>query len=137
MITLILRAWNSYLQLVKVVNKTYSTRIKKGYETDQGRVYLQYGAPDDITFDKYDPSAYPYEIWQYNRVNDQTNRRFVFYNPDLLDRDYILLHSDVKGEIAVQNWEMVLHKRDTPQSELDQNQGIDYYGGHAIENFNK
>jgi GWxTD domain-containing protein len=131
------KEWNSYLEQVKMVNKTYSTRIKTGYETDQGRVYLQFGAPNSITYDEHDPSAYPYEIWQYYKIKDQTNRKFVFYNPELSGQDYKLLHSDVKGELTARNWEMVLHKRDTPNYNFDQNQGIDYYGGHAEENFNK
>jgi GWxTD domain-containing protein len=129
--------WNSYLKQVNLVNNTYTTRIKKGYETDMGRVFLQYGAPNNRITDEHDPSAYPYEIWQYERIKDQSNRRFIFYNPELSGRDYTLLYSDVKGEIAPSNWEMVLHKRDTPRWNFDQNQGIEYYGGHAEENFKK
>ena len=120
-----------------MVNKNYNTSIKKGYETDQGRVYLQYGAPNSIITEKHDPSAYPYEIWSYYKVNNQTNRKFVFYCTEISGSDYVLLHSDVTGEIATNNWEMVLHKRDTPIYDFDQKSGINYYGGHSIDNFKK
>lgn len=129
--------WNLYYKQVILVNNNYSTKVKKGYDTDQGRVFLQYGAPNDIVFDKHDPSAYPYEIWSYYKVNEQTNRKFVFYCPDLTGFDYVLLHSDVKGEIYTKNWETVLHKRDTPVYDYNQQTEFDYYGSHIKENFNK
>lgn len=131
------KEWYSYYQQVMLVNSNYTTVVKKGYETDQGRVFLQYGPPNDINGDKHDPSAYPYEIWQYEKINDQTNRRFVFYCSDLTGRDYSLLHSDVKGEISIKNWELVLHKRDNPIYNFDETTGKDYYGGRSLENFSK
>jgi len=82
------REWLRYYEVVKLVNNTYKSSIKKGYETDQGRVFLQYGAPSTISFDYHDPSAYPYIIWQYEKVNNQNNRKFIFYNPDLSGRDF-------------------------------------------------
>ncbi|MFM1876306.1 MAG: hypothetical protein RL266_2043, partial [Bacteroidota bacterium] len=36
-------AWLKYWAEVEKVNSTYSTNLKKGYDTDRGRVYLQYG----------------------------------------------------------------------------------------------
>ena len=103
-------AWNEYHKNVKYVNKEYKTLIKKGYETDRGRVYLQYGKPNSISEGQYEPSAYPYEIWHYYKLEDgQNNKRFVFYNPDIVGNDYALLHSDARGEITNHNWQIMLH----------------------------
>ncbi|GEM_PF-1269043 len=49
--------WREYTSAVTYVNKKYATQIKKGYETDMGRVYLLYGAPDDIIDEKYGASS--------------------------------------------------------------------------------
>lgn len=131
--------WKKYKDQVELVNKSYSTQIKKGYETDKGRVYLMYGAPNQIHEEKHDPSAYPYEIWQYYTLErtNQNNVKFVFYNPELVGNDFVLLHSDASGELRTNNWDMILHKRDTPQWDLDQNNSGTYYGGSSNSRFNE
>ena len=140
-------AWNDYHLEVLKVNKEYATYGLKGYDTDKGRVYLQYGAPNIMN--KYDnePSAYPYEIWEYDLLvdksiivdqpnNKQTNRRFVFYNPDLVTNKYVLIHSDARGEVYNTRWEMLIHERDTKSTNFDTEQAPLHYGGNADENFN-
>ncbi|HBF89204.1 MAG TPA: hypothetical protein DDX39_11230 [Bacteroidales bacterium] len=125
------QAWLDYYKNVRAVNEFYNTAIKKGYETDRGRVYLQYGPPNTINEEKYETSSYPYEIWQYNEIAGKTNRKFLFYNPDLVDDDYVLLHSDMPGEISNKNWQMHLHKRDVPFYNHDQENVDDYYGNQS------
>lgn len=49
--------WREYISAVAYVNKHYSTQIKKGYETDMGRVYLLYGAPDNVVDEKFGASS--------------------------------------------------------------------------------
>ncbi|OFX45458.1 MAG: hypothetical protein A2046_12210 [Bacteroidetes bacterium GWA2_30_7] len=129
------KAWNDYKEQVKMVNRLYSSQIRKGYETDRGRVYLQYGAPNTVTDSKHEPSAYPYEIWHYYVIKDETNKKFIFYNPQLAGNDYDLLHSDVTGEIFTKNWERVLHKRNTTLSNPDEKNTDEHYGGKAKEMF--
>ncbi|MEZ5147807.1 MAG: GWxTD domain-containing protein [Bacteroidales bacterium] len=76
-------AWLNYLNEVNKVNQAYSTLIEKGYETDRGRIYLQYGPPNAISESYNEPSAYPYEIWHYYVLdNGQRNKRFVFYTKE-------------------------------------------------------
>jgi len=127
--------WNKYKTVVDYVNKLYSTQVKKGYETDRGRVYLKYGAPNSITESKHEPSAYPYEIWHYYVIGNQRNRRFVFYNPMLVGNDYILLHSDVIGEIYDKNWERRLSSRNNTLYNFDATESDDQYGSRAKDNF--
>ncbi len=127
--------WLKYKVLVDYVNKLYSTQVKKGYDSDRGRVYLKYGAPNNIVESKHEPSAYPYEIWHYYVVGNQRDRRFVFYNPTLVGNDYILLHSDVRGEIYDKNWERRLSSRNNTLYNFDATESDEQYGGRAKENF--
>ena len=130
------KSWIEYHHEVAKVNKAYGTLIKRGYETDRGRVYLQYGEPNLITESVSDPSSYPYEIWQYYTLQNQKNRKFVFYQPDLVTNDYELLHSDAIGELSDPSWEMKLNKRNTPTYNINQTKSNDYYGGKADDYFN-
>lgn len=140
------QSWNDYYSDVKKVNEQFGTYGLKGYDTDRGRVYLQYGPPDTRTRMDNEPSAYPYEIWAYNSLfdkrlaitnpnNRQSNKKFVFYNPDLVTNKYMLLHSTAKGEIYNSNWELLLHKRDTPTNNLDTQTAPDHFGDNANDIF--
>ncbi|MEO6884223.1 MAG: GWxTD domain-containing protein [Bacteroidia bacterium] len=129
-------AWDDYNKQVQAVNKEFNTGSRKGYATDRGRVYLEYGSPNVRDIENTEPNSYPYEIWQYNKLKDQTNRKFVFYNPYLAGNEYVLLHSDARGETYDANWELDLHNRDNPTHDLDQETTPDEYGGHALDNFN-
>lgn len=130
------QAWADYFQQVRMTVGAFSTPNKKGYDSDRGKVYLKYGPPNVITEVKDDPVAYPYEIWHYYKLANQSNRKFVFYTTDLSTNDYVLLHSDAIGELKNPSWELFLHKR-TQQfgNDLDQENSIDIYGGRTKENF--
>lgn len=118
--------WEKYRIEVIKVNNTYSTQIRKGYETDMGRVYLQYGPPNTISDAPFETSGYnsqvhsgkvdsgsvPYQIWHYYTLNDnrERNKKFVFINSGLRTTDYQLVHSDAKGEIQNYNWQRMLSR---------------------------
>lgn len=110
---------------VAKVEATFGTKIKRGYETDRGRVYLQYGPPNSRIVSESEPNSYPYEIWHFYSLNNQRNRRFVFFNRSFATNDWELLHSDAFGEIQNHNWQIALQQRnflemqggtDNPQS---------------------
>lgn len=141
------QAWLEYYEEVKKVNKEFAVHGLKGFDTDRGRVYLQYGPPDQRT--KYDtePSAYPYEIWEYytlrdksqiltNPTNKQSSKNFVFYNPDLVTNTFTLIHSDARGEIMNTRWRLLLYKRDTQSNDLDAEDAPNHFGGNVNDNFN-
>ena len=132
------KSWLDYHEEVLKVNQQFGTRITPGYATDRGRVYLQYGPPNSMNPYYNEPSAYPYEVWHYYKLENQSNRKFVFYNPDLITNDFKLLHSDAKGEFYNARWELDLHKRDTQSINLDkEDKGNNtYFGNQADDNFN-
>lgn len=129
-------AWQDYFKEVQRVNRMYGTRIKRGYETDRGRVHLRYGAPNTVTDRPNEMDAYPYQIWHYYRAGRYTNRRFVFYLPDLVSNDYELLHSEVPGEINNPHWNAMLHARNTPLNRVDPQPTQSLSGERALEFFN-
>ena len=130
-------AWMKYKKQVDFVEKVYGNNFQEGFETDRGRVYLQYGAPSNLVAREASPSEYPYEIWTYNKIGVFSNKRFVFYNPDLVNRAYRLLHSDMIGELKNNSWPQILSKRNTVNGNIDNpNQNnIDHWGGNSNEYF--
>lgn len=132
------QAWLAYHEEVKKVNAEFSTKVFKGYETERGRVYLKYGPPNTRTKEYHEPSAYPYEIWHYYKIGNQQNRKFIFYNTDLVTNNFVILYSDVIGEqTGNKNWQTELHKRDTPLKDdsREYNQRDFTPGNNVFKNF--
>lgn len=126
-------SWRNYKEQVLIAQKFYGNNFQDGHETDRGRVYLQYGPPNTITTRENSPTEYPYEIWHYYKIKQFSNKRFVFYNPDLVNNGYRLLHSDLIGEPQNYRWQQTLSKRTTNNSNLDDpNDGLTpTYGGNS------
>lgn len=97
-------AWCEYYQKVTSVNKKFKNFKIAGYLTDRGRVYLQYGAPNSIHTVENAASTYPYEIWHYYKLKNQTNKKFVFINSDFATNEYRLEYSNVYGEVSNAEW---------------------------------
>lgn len=119
-------AWKTYRAEALKVKKEYACGRIPGYMTDRGRVYLQYGAPSAAQQQAAEPNSYPYEIWQYYRLKNpttgqfQSNKKFVFYNRELDGKCFELLHSDARGEIRNDRWEIILQGRTNQVMNLDQ-----------------
>lgn len=128
-------AWIKYYDEVKKVNASFSTRTKKGYETDRGRVFLQYGAPNAISESYYEPNAYPYEIWHYYQLKNQRNKKFVFYSREISTNDFELIHSDATGELANYQWQFLIHERGNAPHSLDQDQMENHWGSKINDYF--
>jgi GWxTD domain-containing protein len=130
-------AWMKYKLQVQRIEKLYANNFQEGFETDRGRVYLQYGAPTTIVARETSPSEYPYEIWQYNKIGKFSNKRFIFYNPDLVNNAYILLHSDMIGELKNPSWQQILSKRNTSNGNVDDPNSnmMDHWGGQSNDLF--
>lgn len=133
-------AWLKYWKEVQKVNANYSNNLRKGYDTDRGRVYLQYGPPNTISPNYFEPNTYPYEIWHYYTLRDhlnpnQSNRKFIFANTEQGGKEFKLIHSDAKNEITNVRWNYDLHKRSTSTIDLDQEDTGKHYGGRSKEFF--
>ncbi|MGB0917889.1 MAG: GWxTD domain-containing protein [Flavobacteriales bacterium] len=134
------KAWTAYWKEVEKVNANYGTNIYKGYDTDRGRVYLQYGPPNTISPNYFEPNTYPYEIWHYYVLQDhisanQSNKKFVFANVELGSQNFNLIHSDAKNEVNNRRWNHDLHKRSSMSIDLDQEDTGGHYGGRSKDLF--
>ncbi len=127
------QAWLKYKVYVDQVNHDFSTTSFKGYLTDRGRVYLQYGPPNVMTKSYNEPSAYPYEIWHYYRLGDQRNKKFVFYSRDLSTNDFQLIHSDAVGELSNYRWQTFIYQRTWDPNNIDQTHPADAWGNQATD----
>ncbi len=119
-------AFKKYMEQVKSVEQMFGSRFGKGYKTDRGRVYLQYGPPDAVNENPFDAGSIttlsdnqanagvggsvPYQIWHYYQLKNQRNKFFVFYNPHLVPKQYQLLHSDAQGELYNPMWQSQLRR---------------------------
>jgi GWxTD domain-containing protein len=124
--------WKKYYADVKKVNKEFGCINMKGYDTDRGRVYLQYGVPYNMITNQSDNGSYPYEMWQYAKLKTQTNRVFIFYNPDFVSCNYKLLHSDARGELSNLQWQSIIHEGNV-DSNVPTND--DEWGRHTNQNY--
>lgn len=127
--------WKKYKELVKTAETEFSTSIKKGYETDRGRIFLKYGKPNTLTEMKNETSTYPYEIWHYYGIEGRSNVKFIFYSPDIVSNDYPLLHSTLPGEIYNAQWKVELHKRTNQPRDLNETKPRDYMHDRTDEFF--
>lgn len=121
-------AWLKYKSRVDQAQEKFGSRQIKGYLTDRGRIFLQYGQPNEINEVPSDPVTLPYEIWHYYYLEGQSNVKFVFYDPVLTGRDYELLHSTLYGEVNNPNWKMYLVRKIQTQQDIYETNPVDYWG---------
>ena len=107
-------AWLKYYQEVKSVNNDFTNFKIPGYLTDRGRVYLQYGPPNTIHSVENASSSYPYQIWHYYKLKNQSDRKFVFVNTDFATNEYRLEYSNVFGEVTNSEWWDKIEQSNSP-----------------------
>jgi len=133
--------FKKYYASVLETNAMMKCGKQKGYYTDRGRVYLQYGKPDQRNQVNSEPNTYPYEIWQYYRIYDKatgnffTNKKFVFVNANIADDCYKLIHSDMRGELNDEKWRYRLVTRSQQNQNVDDTNPMKTYGNNVDENF--
>jgi len=127
--------WIQYREQVRSVEKYYANNYMEGFETDRGRVYLKYGQPNSVVVKESSPSEYPYEIWTYDKIGIYSNKRFVFYNPDLISNNHRLLHSDMIGELRNPAWQQILSRRNTVNGTVDDPNmmNVKHFGGNSAD----
>ncbi len=112
-----LKMWAEYYKSVQEVMVLFKCGKQKGYYTERGRVYLQYGKPSQRSIQNNEMNTFPYEIWQYytlyDKANNQSfsNRKFVFVNKNLGDDCHTLVHSDMRGELYNDRWRFEVTRR--------------------------
>ncbi len=95
---------DQYLSRVRYVNENYHFLGRDGYKTDRGRVYIMYGAPDEVERHPSVAEKKPYEIWTYHQIEGGVLFVFVQRNPG---SDFELVHSTARNELHDENWDRI------------------------------
>ena len=74
-------------------------------------MFLKYGPPNTIVDRPYEEDVLPYQVWHYYKLGTFTNKKFVFYEPDIVTNEYLMLHSDVQGEVSNNSWQYYLQRK--------------------------
>jgi len=105
--------WQKYTTAIAYADSAYGAcRNYHGAETDMGYVYLRYGPPNTIVKRHNETDYYPYEIWHYHRAGPFTNKRFLFFSPHMVAECFVVLHSDMLGEVQNSDWLHQLRNRE-------------------------
>ena len=94
-----------YLERVITANQRYHSMGREGWQTDRGRVYLLYAEPDEVERFPSSDNGKPYEIWDYNQIENGVI--FVFIDRNGFG-DYQLVHSTKRGELQDESWQKYL-----------------------------
>lgn len=128
--------WNKYKENIWFVEKHFGTKTIKGYQTDRGRVYLQYGPPNVRVVRTSEPSSYPYEIWQYYKHPSRTDAKYLFYVTDNVSNYYVILNTNIRGELQNPRWQKDLQRRNEAFGTVDDTQQFDHYGTQVLDLWN-
>jgi GWxTD domain-containing protein len=118
--------WRGHLLALDYVNQHFTSRLREGWRTDRGRIFMQYGIPNDVERFPSETGLLPYEIWRYNRLGPQTNVVFIFYDPDLATQEYPLLHSTKYGELSNPAWQRALIRGASQGIDFEEYQNAPY-----------
>ncbi len=95
-----------FYSLVQFANREFGSERDEGWKTDQGRVLIQYGRPNNIERNPYSLEQKPWEVWEYYEVEGGAQFFFV-------DRtgfgSFQLVHSTARSEVQDYNWERYLN----------------------------
>lgn len=106
-------AYDEYMKYAIAVDRKFKAQVGYGFETDRGYIYLKYGMPSQVITQESEPTAPPYEMWYFDRIEqgDQRNIKFIFYIPSLAHNDFELLHSNCIGEKNNPTWFYKLYSK--------------------------
>lgn len=97
-------ALNEFVERVEYSDKYFATARRSGRFSDRGRIYIKYGAPDDIIRRTSDMLySNPYIMWHYY----DTDVWFIFINRDISE-EYLLIYSGVAGELTDPGWRSLI-----------------------------
>jgi GWxTD domain-containing protein len=75
-----------------------------GWRTDRGRIFVKYGAPDEVLERRSGGSTYPYEVWKYTR---DRALKYVFMDLTRFG-NYTLIYTNDRREPSRANWQDLL-----------------------------
>lgn len=67
-----------YYRRIEYANSNFRMGLGKGWRSDQGRIYIIFGPPNEVERFTFESATNPYQVWHYNNIS----RRFVFVDFD-------------------------------------------------------
>ena len=92
---------NEYMVRIAYANEAFKGRFQEGWETDRGRIFLEFGQPDEIDRNPYGGNLMNHEVWHYFSVEGGVE--FVFVDRRSLGK-LDLVHSTARGHVRDDNW---------------------------------
>ena len=102
-----------YFERVQLTESLFGSGRTKGWQTDRGRILLQYGKPDEWNKYYMEPDKKPYEIWIYHGI--ESGVQFVFADLQGFG-EFELLHSTHSKELHNPTWQRLVTKAESSVS---------------------
>lgn len=68
----------TYYRRIDYANTHFNSGLGRGWRSDQGRIYILLGPPDEVERYTFEADSQPYQVWHYNQIS----RRVVFVDFD-------------------------------------------------------
>jgi GWxTD domain-containing protein len=97
--------FDAYRLRYEIANQKFSrymTEQHDGWNTDRGRILIQYGEPDEVIINASSIGTWGWERWEYEKVEGGVF--FIFLDWKNLG-DYRLMHSNKQGERFDPDWQ--------------------------------
>lgn len=92
------KVWENYKKRIENAKKNFSDEKVSPLQTERARVLLQYGFPGTVSNPlKSTDKTQHYRLWNYYKIGDLTNRKFLFYK-DTLHAKFLLIETNMPGE---------------------------------------
>ena len=62
---------DEYYKRVNFTNAKFSDGSRRGWRSDRGRIYIKFGPPGEIVYEKMPLGSQPYELWKYYDLNKE------------------------------------------------------------------
>ena len=97
----------TYMRRVETANEKYRSMGIAGWKSDQGRVFILYGEPDEYERHPNSVDMLPHVIWHYHNL--EGGAKFIFADEEGFGQ-YRLIHSTYRKELQNPNWEQIISK---------------------------
>ncbi len=113
----------AFYRAIDQANSAYSERGVPGWRTDRGRIFIKFGAPDQVLSRPNEAQSPPYEVWRYTAGRQ---RWFVFADMNRGNGNYRLMATNELRETGRPDWRSVLTEDGV--RDVGRFVGQDFYG---------
>lgn len=102
-----LSQYRAFLKRVDEANRQFTIMKVPGWKSSRGRVYIQYGKPDQTTGEPFAINSKPYIQWEYlsQKIPLQSGSRAEFIFVDKQGGgNFVLVSSNARGEQEEDDW---------------------------------